>query len=210
MKIKFLALALLFISLQTIADNSIQNFWTKKWIDSSSSKDMSVSDYKTKLYNHNWNYKNRQLLHEAAHEYLAQLEIQNAIYTDPELEDYLYQLIYKIHPKAFPSQQKINLNVKIIRSLIPETFSFTNGTIVISTGMLSLLHSEDELVAILAREVAHLTLDHNIETYTALQTKRTIAAIVGAGAYIASAAHSMDNGDNFFESDYLGSCWCRV
>ena len=205
MKIKLLFLSLLFFSLQTSANDSIQSFWTKKWLNSYASNDISKNDYQNQLHNHNWNYNNRQLLHEIAHEYLAKLEIQNALYTDPELEDYLYQLIYKIHPKAFPSQQKIHLNVKIIRSLIPETFSFSNGTIIISTGMLSLLHSEDELIAILTREIAHLTLDDNIKTFSALQTKQTISSIIGAGAHIASTIHSINKGENFFKADYLGS-----
>jgi len=205
MKTKFLLLILLFVSLQSLADNSNQDFWAKKWLKSFASHEANSNDYQANINCHNWRYENRQLLHEAAHEYLVNLEIQNVLYTDPELEDYLYQLVYKIHPKAFPSQQKIHLNVKIIRSLIPEAFSFTNGTILISTGMLTMIHSEDELVAILAREIAHLTLDHNIKTYTALQTKRTIAAIVGTGAYIASSINSLNKGDNYFEADYLGS-----
>lgn len=205
MKTKFIFLALIFSSLLTTANDSTQNFWTRKWVNSSSTNNISTNEYKDILHNHNWNYKNRQLLHEAAHEYLVKLEIQDALYTDPELEDYLYQLIYKIHPKAFPKQQRIHLNVKMIKSTIPESFSFTNGTILISTGMLSLLKSEDELIAVLAREIAHLTLDHNIETYTAIQTKKTIAAIIGTSAHIATSINSIDKGDNFFEADYLGS-----
>ena len=205
MKTKLILLGLLFFSLQTVANNTTNNFWTTQWLNSSGSNNLSTNDYQNQLHNHNWNYKNRQLLHEAAHEYIVNLEIQDALYSDPELEDYLYQLIYQIHPEAFPSQQKTHLNIKIVRSLIPETFSFTNGTILISTGMLSLLQSEDELVSVLTREIAHLCLDHNIETYTALQTKNTIAAIIGAGAYVATAANSLDKGDDFFEADYLSS-----
>lgn len=205
MKTKLFFLALLFISIQTIAGNSNQNFWEKQWVNSSSSDNISTIEYQNKLQSYNWHYKNRQTLHEGALEYLKQLELQDAFYIDPELEDYLYQLVYKIHPKDFPSQQRVHLNVKMIKSLSPEAFSFTNGTIIISTGMLSLLRSEDELVAVLAREIAHLTLDHNVKTYTAIKTKSTISAIVGAGAYIATTVSSIDNDDSFFEADYLGS-----
>ena len=204
MKVKLLV-GLLLISLQGIANNSSDSFWSEKWKEATANYDNSDNNYQTMLHNHNWHYKNRQLLHESAQDYLFQLETQNAYYVDPELEDYLYQLIYQIHPNVFPKQQKVHLNVKMIKSAIPEAFSFTNGTILISTGMLSLLQSEDELIAILAREIAHLTLDHNVKEYTALQTKKTISTIIGTGLYVASTVNSLDKGDNFWEADYLGS-----
>lgn len=205
MKTKLTLIMLLLVCFNGMANKSDYSFWTQKWMDNASEYEKASGDYQQTLHNHSWNYKNRKLLHDAAQEYLIQLEQQNAFYIDPELEDYLYQLINQIRPKAFPSQQKINLNIKVIKSAIPETFSFANGTIITSTGMLSLLQSEDELMAILAREIAHLTLDHNVETYTAMQTKKTISAIIGAGIYVASTANRIDKGDSYWEADYLGS-----
>jgi Zn-dependent protease with chaperone function len=188
-----------------MASKTSYSFWTQIWMDNTSAQEIAQGNYQQSLHNHHWNYKNRKILHDASQEYLIQLELQDAFYIDPGLEDYLYQLVNQIRSKEFPAQQKVHLNVKMIKSVIPETFSFANGTIIISTGMLSLLQSEDELLAILAREVAHLTLDHNVETYTAIQTKRTIAGIIGAGAYIASTVNAMDKGESFWDADYLGS-----
>ncbi|MDQ2178076.1 M48 family metalloprotease [Marinifilum sp. D714] len=205
MKTKLTLIVLLLVCFNGMANKSNYSFWTQKWMDQESSYEADSGDYYTALSNHSWNYKNRKILHDAAQEYLIQLEQQNAFYIDPELEDYLYQLINQIHPKDFPAQQKINLNIKVIKSAIPETFSFANGTIITSTGMLSLLQSEDELMAILAREIAHLTLDHNVKTYTATQTKKTISAIIGASVYVASTANRLDKGDSYWEADYLGS-----
>lgn len=204
MKFKFFLSVLLFVSFQTMANKTTYSFWTQKWIENSSAS-TNQEGYQEALSNHNWHYKNRKILHESAQDYLQQLELQDVFFIDPELEDYLYQLIYQIHPKEFPDQQNIHLNIKMIKSIVPEVFSFANGTIIISTGMLSLLQSEDELIAVLAREIAHLSLDHNIEAYTALQTKKTISSIIGTGVYIASTVNSMDKGDSFWEADYLGS-----
>ncbi|WP_282016130.1 M48 family metalloprotease [Marinifilum flexuosum] len=205
MKVKLTLILIAFCSLSAIANNSKYSFWTQKWMDNASAYEKESGNYQQTLHNHSWNYKHRKLLHDAAQEYLIQLEQQNAFYIDPELEDYLYQLINQIRPQAFPAQQKINLNIKVIKSAIPETFSFANGTIITSTGMLSLLQSEDELMAILAREIAHLTLDHNVETYTAMQTKKTISTIIGTSIYVASTVNRIDKGDNYWEADYLGS-----
>jgi Zn-dependent protease with chaperone function len=202
MKFKILFFALLFASSLSMANKTTDNFWTQKWVENTSSIE---KDYQNIVHTHNWHYKNRQILHEGAQDYLQQLEYQDALYIDPELEDYLYQLVYQIHPKEFPVQQRVHLNVKVIKSVIPEAFSFTNGTILISTGMLSLIQSEDELVAVLAREIAHLTLDHNVKTYTAIKTKQTLSAIIGTGLYVATTVNSMNNGDSFWEADYLGS-----
>ena len=204
MKTKLILIVLVFVYFNSTAGNSGYSFWTQKWMDHASSYEKQSGDYHQALNNHHWNYKNRKILHDAAQEYLVQLELQEAFYVDPELEDYLYQLINQIRPKAFPVQQKIHLNIKVFKSAIPETFSFANGTILISTGMLSLLHSEDELMAILAREIAHLTLDHNVETYTSMQTKKTISAIIGASVYVATTMNSIDKGHDYWDADYLG------
>ncbi|NOU60146.1 M48 family metalloprotease [Marinifilum caeruleilacunae] len=205
MKTKLTLFVLLLICFNGMANKTNFSFWTQIWMDNTSSQEIAQGNYQLTLHNHHWNYKNRKLLHDASQEYLIQLELQDAFYVDPELEDYLYQLVHQIRSKEFPEQQKVHLNVKMIKSVIPETFSFANGTIIISTGMLSLLQSEDELMAILAREIAHLTLDHNVEAYSALQTKRTIAGIIGAGVYIASTANAMDKGESFWDAEYLGS-----
>lgn len=204
MKFNFFLSVMLFVSFQSMANKPAPSFWEQKWFENSTTNTYQ-SDYQETLHNHNWHYKNRNLLHEAAQDYLLQLQLQDVFFIDPELEDYLYQLVYEIHPKAFPNQQKIHLNIKMIKSIIPEVFSFANGTIIISTGMLSLLQSEDELAAVIAREIAHLSLDHNIEAYTAQKTKNTIASIIGASVNIASTVNAMDKGDSFWEANYLGS-----
>ena len=205
MKVKLFLSTLLFVAcaLQINANNPTYSFWTQVWIENSDGYQASSNTSLESYHTYNWNYKNRKLLHDAAQEYLIQLEMQNAFYVNPELEDYLYQLVHQIHPKAFPKQQKVQLNVKMIQSEIPEAFSFANGTILISTGMLSLLQSEDELMARLAREIAHIVLDHNVKTYTAIQTKNTIATILGATAYVASAVNSYDKNRDLWEAEYL-------
>ncbi|MFA8433132.1 MAG: M48 family metalloprotease [Marinifilaceae bacterium] len=202
---KFLLLSLLIpLCSNSFANNKPDSFWTKKWKKSKGITQV-VYDNQTTINEPSWNYKNRKLLNEASKDYLNKLSMTDAFHIDPELEDYLYQLINSIHPEKFPQQQKVQLNIRMIKSVIPEAFSFANGTIIISTGMLSLLHTEDELISVLAREIAHISLDHNVETYTAQQTKHTISAIIGATAYIASASNSYDKNKSFFEADYLGS-----
>ena len=42
-------------------------------------------------------------------------------------------------------------------------YMYSNGTMVIHTGLLSALHTEDELVAILSHEIAHFVLDHSVQ-----------------------------------------------
>ena len=65
--------------------------------------------------------------------------------------------------------------------------TYPNGTIVINTGLLSTLHTEDELVACLAHEVAHFVLDHHLININAEIKRQKAAAAVAAFATVVAA-----------------------
>ena len=44
----------------------------------------------------------------------------------------------------------------------PDAYMLPNGTMLISTGLLCTLDSEDELAAIIANEMSHFVLDHQV------------------------------------------------
>lgn len=103
----------------------------------------------------------RNEMEEDALEYIGRVKDYGLELNDPYLENYIYSLICKIAPKQLIDGRPYNLNLLIQQNPTVNACAYPNGTIVINTGLLSLLHTEDELVAILAHEIAHFVLDHS-------------------------------------------------
>lgn len=53
-------------------------------------------------------------------------------------------------------------SIRILKSPGPDSYMLPNGTLIITTGLLATLESEEELTAILASEMAHYVLDHQV------------------------------------------------
>lgn len=94
------------------------------------------------------------------------------VFNDPYLENYIYSLISKIAPKTLIDSRPGNVNLLILENPAMNASMYSNGTLVINTGLLSALHTEDELVAVLAHEIAHFILDHNIQNVNAAITRK--------------------------------------
>jgi beta-barrel assembly-enhancing protease len=107
-------------------------------------------------------YKLRKELEEEALDYINYTENNNLIFNDSYLESYLYALSYKIYPIRLEDGRPGILNVKILKSIVPNAFIFPNGTMFITTGLLSTINSEDELIGVMAHEISHFVLDHSI------------------------------------------------
>lgn len=110
-------------------------------------------------------YELRNELNNEALAYINTLNTYDRFFDDEYFEDYLYTLVNKIHAGILNDKRPGNISVKILKDPEPNAFSLPNGSIIISTGLLSTIQSEDELIAILAHEVAHFALDHQILNY---------------------------------------------
>lgn len=95
-------------------------------------------------------------------DYLEKIKGYGLEFNDPFLKDYIYSLILKIAPSVYMDGRKSDINVFLFQNPEINARVFPNGTIVINTGLLASLRSEDELVAVLANEIAHFVLDHSI------------------------------------------------
>ena len=107
-------------------------------------------------------YKFRKELEEEALDYINYTENNNMLFKDSYLESYLYALAYKIYPIHLEDGRPGILNVKILKSIVPNAFIFSNGTMFITTGMLSTINSEEELIGVMSHEISHFVLDHSI------------------------------------------------
>lgn len=122
----------------------------------------------------------RDELEEDALYFIQRLQADGRAFKDPYLENYIYGLIAKIAPTTLVDGRPGNVSIVILNDDEQNAFTFSNGIIVITTGLLANLHSEDELVAILAHEIAHFVLDHSVENVNAAISRQKRAAFWAA------------------------------
>lgn len=114
----------------------------------------------------------RSEMEEEALSYINKQKEYGMVFNDPYLESYIYSLVSKIAPQTLIDGRPGNVNLLILENPTMNAGMYSNGTLVINTGLLSALHTEDELVAVLAHEIAHFVLDHNIQNVNAAVARK--------------------------------------
>lgn len=124
----------------------------------------------------------RNEMEEEALEYISKQKEYNLVLNDPYLENYIYSLISKIAPVDIIDGRPGNVNILIVDNPLLNAGMYSNGTMVINTGLLSALHTEDELVAILSHEIAHFVLDHSVQNVNKAKARKKRAEFWAAFA----------------------------
>jgi len=133
-------------------------------------------------------YKLRRELEEETIEYVNYVQNNNLCFEDSYLESYLYALVYRIYPSRLDDGRPGILNIKILKDLAPNASIFPNGTLFISTGLLSTINSEEELIGVLAHEISHFVLDHSIININKDVQRQKRAEFWAATATVVAAA----------------------
>lgn len=132
--------------------STIQQFWDSKVI-LNVLQEREYVGYQAKM---------RSEMEEEAIQYIYYIKSSGEEFNDPYLESYLYTLVQKIAPSYLIDDRPVNINLLLLDDPSMNACCFPNGTIIVNTGLLAQLHSEDELVAILSHEIAHFVMDHTI------------------------------------------------
>lgn len=147
------------------------------------------SDLDQSLFSRGLQYDLRKDLEDEALDLLENLDKYYGFFNDEFLDDYIQGILYQIHPITLADNRPGNLVVKVVQINEPNAFCTPNGIIIITTGLLSTIRSEDELIGILAHEVAHFVLDHqilNINKATQRQKRAEFWAGITTGIAAAS------------------------
>jgi Zn-dependent protease with chaperone function len=88
--------------------------------------------------------------------YATDIENTGALYNNPMLQRYLNEIGQRLVPKDSPNLYSF----KLVLNPVPFTHAYTTGTILVSTGMVSILDNEAQLAYVLGREIAHVEKDH--------------------------------------------------
>lgn len=131
------------------------SFWQSKQL----SNDL-ISYYEKKGYQEEMRGEQAQ----EANDYLKELEQSKLFYEDAAVEDYLQCLLLSIAPEQMAVNREGIPQIRILKSPSPDMLMLANDCLLVSTGMLTTLDTEEELYAVLSREVAHYVLDHAIIT----------------------------------------------
>ena len=139
-------------------------------------------------------------MEEDALEFIDKVRSLNLNFNDPYLENYIYILIAKIAPESLIDGRPGNINLLIIINPSLNASMYPNGTLVINSGLLANLHTEDELVAILSHEIAHYVCDHsiqNINKEVARQKRAAFWAALATGITAAAEGYAAYN-NNYY------------
>lgn len=172
--------------------NNLKDFWQNQAVK---------NEVYENLLKYGFQYDLRRDWEEEALKYLNELEQNNLTFEDSYLENYLYSLTYKLYPGSINDGRPGILNVKLMIANAPNAFIFPNGTMILTTGLLSTINSEEELIAIMAHEVSHFVLDHStININKAIQRQKNAefwAAFV-TGLAAATELYASSKNEHYF------------
>lgn len=164
---------------------------------------MLNSDFFSSINKNGVQYGLRKEAEEDALEYLSRIYGAGLNLDDPYLENYIYSLVYRIMPKPYVPYRTGQVNIVIEKDKSLNAGVYPNGTLILTTGLLAALQSEDELVAVLAHEIGHFVLDHsivNINKQVARKKKAEFWSAVATGVAAAAeiAVASSSNSSNYY------------
>lgn len=169
------------------------DFWENVWMENRAET----------INKKGWERGLRQELIEDAMDYYSQALANNMVLQDDMLYDYIYQLIYSIHPLSMLKDRASDFSLVILNSTEHIAFSFDNGMIVLTTGLIAGTESENELNLILAQCIAHAVLEHNLVNLNEVIRAERRARIWGTVATLAAAtAMAVDEVNNGVLHDY--------
>lgn len=135
---------------------NIESLWQLKLLES------KVYDG---LLDYGYNYDRRYAMEEKMKEFMTTAEQSGSFYIDSYLESRLYGILRMVYPVRNTDMRPGILSLKILSDITPDAWVGPDGTMVITTGMITAVHSEVELMALMAQEVAHFALDHHMYNF---------------------------------------------
>lgn len=135
-----------------------------------------------------YRYELREELNDEANQYLS--ELSDLWYEDAYIEDYVQALFAQTTPLSVSNKRPEVLSIRILKSPVPDAYMLPNGALLISTGLLSTLDSSEELTAIIASEMAHYILDHQVINTAKAETRALRAQFWGN--VLSAAAEGLD------------------
>lgn len=140
---------------------TIESLWQFKMLEYKVYDDLLGGGYQ---------YDRRYAMEELMRDFMGTAEQNGSFYIDSYLESRLYGLLRMVYPVRHTDRRPGVLSLRILSDITPDAWVGPDGTMVITTGMITAVNSELELMALMAQEVAHYALDHHLTNFSSLLT----------------------------------------
>lgn len=151
-----------------IVPTDIESLWQIKMLETQTYDELLKNGY---------NYDLRYAMEELMRDFMNKAGESNLFYIDSYLEARLYGLLRMVYPVRHTDKRPGVMSVRILTDIVPDAWVGPDGTLVLTTGMITAVNSEAELMALMAQEVAHFALDHQLGNYRNLLLSMTEPAL---------------------------------
>jgi Zn-dependent protease with chaperone function len=148
------------------------NFWEQAWVrhlDANTGSDGRID----------WTYGDRQTLGALTDDYQRAIEAADGFWTHLQVQDYLQRRLLTVQPNPMMAGRPGAFRLRLLRTTTPNALALNDGTILITTGLLTTLKTEAQLHAVLAHEVAHIVLDHALDGYRSNKKRSKARKVLG-------------------------------
>lgn len=152
------------------------NFWRWEWVHSLGAKDQ--------FFNKKSLQKLRQKLNIESKAFEEELRNNHRILKNLTQDKYIKRLVRKIHPDEFLPTTGRPIRVHVLDTDYVQAFAMDNGNIYLSKAYIGSLRSENELIALLTQQIAHLYKNHNYQNFKKIRNHNLTSGII-AGAAVA-------------------------
>jgi predicted Zn-dependent protease len=112
------------------------------------------------------------------------LEREGMVYHDEAMETYVNQVGRAMLPSG-TAPERVLWQFRVVRDPLANAFALPNGSIYVTTGLVSKLENEDQMAGVLAHEMTHVTDRHAYLAFRDYRKKATIASIASYAASVA-------------------------
>ncbi len=121
---------------------------------------------------------------------LHEMRAYNLILDDPLVGDYLHSLGYRL--VSVSDRPDLEFTFFVVRSNEINAFAAPGGFIGVNIGLMNAMHTEDELAAVIAHEIAHVTQQHLLRAFEDSRKSSLPIALAMLGALVATAGRNDD------------------
>ena len=121
---------------------------------------------------------------------LHEMRAYNMVLDDPLVGDYLHSLGYRL--VSVSDRPDLEFTFFVVRSNEINAFAAPGGYIGVNIGLINAMHTEDELAAVIAHEIAHVTQQHLLRAFEDSRKTSLPIALAMIGALAATAGRRDD------------------
>jgi predicted Zn-dependent protease len=96
-----------------------------------------------------------------------------------QVQDYLQRRLLTVQPNPMMPGRPGAFRLRVLSTTTPNALALNDGTILVTTGLLTTLKTETQLHAVMAHEVAHVVLDHALDGYRAKKKRSKARKVLG-------------------------------